>query len=103
MKRTLKLSIVITTVATLILFGISATAFAKPVTADGFVCPVLGGKAGVNGKATVIVTPPGGFNTVIGPNVTVPVYATNMNGGGSPGGPFASPGEENYSPIWPTR
>lgn len=73
---------------------------ALPVTTDGFVCPVLGGQAGQHGNSEVIVQPPAGFYSVIGPDVTVPIQATNLDGEGSPVGPFASPGDSNYSPIW---
>jgi hypothetical protein len=87
-----------------VLFG-AATGFAaadKPDFTDGFICPVLGGQAGEHGKAVVIEQPPGGFYTVIGPEVHVPVHATNGDGAGSPAGPFVSPGEDGYSPIWAT-
>jgi hypothetical protein len=83
----------------------------SPEKGPAFICPVLGGKVGQNPNSpwqnedhkwydTKFVMPPGEFYTVIGPNVMVPKHATNQNGAGSPGGPFASPGEENYSPIW---
>jgi hypothetical protein len=91
----------------------------SPVLADpvvpnkgpGFVCPVLGGKAGENPNSPwqnpdhplygiKFAMPPGGFYTVLGPELNVPEHATNQNGAGSPGGPFASPGETDYSPIW---
>jgi hypothetical protein len=69
-----------------------------------FVCPVLGGKAGEKGNSDKqpFVQIAGGDYTVIGPNVNVPVHATNQDGAGSPGGAHASPGDENYSPIWYT-
>ena len=75
-----------------------------PEKTTGFVCPVLGGKAGLNGnspKLTYIPSAGGPFYTVIGPEVTVPVHATNGNGAGSPGGWHASPGDTDYSAIWP--
>lgn len=66
---------------------------------DGFVCPVIstsgvlnspkGGELGVEG-----------FYTIGGPNVSVPVHATNGDGAGSPGGPFSQPGDTNYTAIW---
>jgi hypothetical protein len=71
-----------------------------PEKTDGFVCPVLGGNAGENGKSEKFVEIGGGDYTVIGPDVNVPVHATNDNGNGTPGGDHASPGEEDYSPIW---
>jgi len=74
----------------------------KPVTTDGFVCPVLGGQAGEHGntEATPIVGIANGDYTVGGPDVTVPVHATNDDGAGSPGGDHASPGDPSYTAIW---
>jgi hypothetical protein len=73
-----------------------------PEKTDGFVCPILGGKAGENGKPTKFVQLPGGDYTVIGPNLNVPVHATNQNGAGTPGGAHASPGDSDYTAIWAT-
>jgi len=69
---------------------------------DGFVCPVIstdsvlnspkGGALGVEGYYTIGAT-----------GVHVPVHATNTldNGNpGSPGGPFATPGDTGYTAIW---
>jgi hypothetical protein len=81
----------------------------EPDKQPGFVCPVLGGKAGENGKALYSKddNPNGpirpiadGDYTVAGPNVNVPVHATNDNGAGSPGGEHASPGDPDYTAIW---
>jgi hypothetical protein len=68
-------------------------------TVNGFVCPVIstenvlhsprGGELGVDG-----------FYTIGGPDVTVPVHATNGDGAGNPGGPFSQPGDTNYTAIW---
>ena len=72
-------------------------------TTDGFICPVLGGQAGgENGNSSpdVFVTIAGGDTTIIGPDVSVPVHATNDNGAGSPGGDHASPGDADYTAIW---
>jgi hypothetical protein len=68
--------------------------------ATSFVCPVLGGNAGAHGNAEVIATIGGGDSSIIGPNVLVPMHATNDNGSGAPGGSHASPGDDDYSPIW---
>jgi hypothetical protein len=44
-----------------------------------------------------------GFWTVEGPNVKVPIHATNMDGAGNPdNGPCALPGDSGYSPLWAT-
>ena len=67
--------------------------------ANSFVCPVLGGQAGDHGKSGAIGELPGGEGTLIGPNVKVPMHATNDDGAGSPGD-HVSPGDANYSPIW---
>lgn len=68
-------------------------------TVNGFVCPVIttenvlnspkGGELGIEG-----------FYTIGGPDVTVPVRATNGDGAGHPGGPFSQPGDTNYTAIW---
>lgn len=67
--------------------------------ADSFVCPVLGGQAGEHGNSGAIHQLPSGEGTVIGPNLKVPMHATNDDGAGSPGD-HVSPGDPNYSPIW---
>jgi hypothetical protein len=68
-------------------------------TKEGFVCPVIstenvlnaknGGELGIEG-----------FYTIGGPDVTVPVHATNGDGNGSPRGPFSQPGDTDYTAIW---
>jgi len=80
----------------------SAFAGAPEIT-EGFICPVLGGQAGGehgNSSPDIFVTIAGGDTTIIGPNVSVPVHATNDNGAGSPGGDHASPGDADYTAIW---
>ena len=105
MKRIYKIAIVL---GAFIILG-SGLAIAEnnaqePDKQPGFVCPVLGGKAGEKGKASgeegPLVQLPGGDYTVIGPNVNVPVHATNDNGQGTPGGEHASPGDPEYTAIW---
>lgn len=67
-----------------------------------FVCPVLttaavfrdgegpGGPLGIEG-----------YYTIGGPDVMVPLRATNGDGDGSnPGGPFNTPGDTPYTAIW---
>ena len=74
-----------------------------PDTTDGFVCPVLGGQAGGehgNSSPDVFVSIAGGDTTIIGPDVSVPIHATNDNGNGNPGGDHASPGDADYTAIW---
>ena len=93
----------------LVFIGLVATTgaalAAPPEKTDGFICPVLGGKAGENGMANGITKPADSgfdFATVVGPNVSVPIHATNGgNGTNNPGGPYASPGDPDYTAIWP--
>ena len=90
-------------VLVLSLFTVTAAFADAPEKTDGFVCPVLGGQAGGdhgNSAPQKFVTLPGGDTTVIGPNVSVPVHATNDNGKGTPGGDHASPGDPDYTAIW---
>lgn len=89
----------------LVLSMLTATAaFADtPLTTDGFICPVAGGRAGEQGQhngLTFIESTGGDFYTVLGPDVHVPVHATNANGAGTPPGDHASPGNTNYTAIW---
>ncbi len=83
---------------------VGATGFAAaapPETTDGLVCPVLGGEAGVNANGnTPFVSPDGTYSTVIGPDVTVPVFATNADGDATPVDGYASPGDPDYTAIW---
>ena len=68
-------------------------------TVDGFVCPVISTDAvlnSVNGAGPIAE----GDYTVLGPDVTVPLHATNGNGSGNPGVSYASPGETDYTAIW---
>jgi hypothetical protein len=87
------------------IFSISTVALADaPTKTDGFVCPVLGGKAGIHGQQKGITLIPNAepFYTVVGPEVSVPIYATNGNNDtNSPGGNYVSPGEDDYTAIWP--
>ena len=80
-------------------------AFAAPAPdkVDAFVCPVLGGQAGGeqgNSDPVIFVDISGGDTTILGPEVSVPIHATNDNGAGSPVGDHASPGDPGYTPIW---
>ncbi len=65
----------------------------------GFVCPVINTDAVLNspkgGELGIV-----GYYTIGGPDVSVPVHATNSDGAGSPGGPFATPGDTSYTAIW---
>lgn len=65
---------------------------------DGFVCPVITTNAVLNSPKGITIG--GGDYSILGPNVSVPVHATNANGAGTPGGPHASPGDSDYTAIW---
>lgn len=98
-----KRTFVLAPIAAALVFAATAGAtFAAPpeMTDTAFVCPVLGGQAGVNGEANGISPLPTGAYTVGGPDVTVPVLATNDEGAGSPAGPQAAPGDVGYTAIW---
>lgn len=104
--RKLTRTLVIVTLLIVGLAGTAVTVYAGPPNIeDGFVCPVLGGGAGENGEANGITQSSDSgldFNTVSGPDVSVPTQATNGNNGtNSPGGTYASPGDDNYTAIWP--
>jgi hypothetical protein len=94
----------------LLLAGLLAAMVAPAAFAAGppekldssFVCPVLGGKAGLNAPEDGPITALGdtGDYTVGGPSVSVPVFATNDGGAGQPAGDHASPGDTTYTAIW---
>ena len=109
-KATVKLTLAVITGCLL-----ASGAYAKPISLSatqmdsvaaggmqseaGFVCPVIT-------TANVLHSPKAGslgvegFYTIGGPDVMVPVHATNGDGAGSPGGPFSQPGDTNYTAIW---
>ena len=67
------------------------------VAGGAFVCPVISTDAVLNAKNGITIN---GAYSILGPDVSVPVHATNDNGAGSPGGTFASPGDTTYTAIW---
>ena len=67
-------------------------------TIDGFICPVIttenvlhSPRAGAIGE---------GHYTIGGPDVSVPLHATNADGAGTPPGPHSQPGDTDYTAIW---
>jgi hypothetical protein len=84
-----------------IAFANSAYA-AAPDIADGFVCPVIKTDSVLNSPKGGALGDTGDY-TIGGPDVSVPIHATNDNGAGVPAGPHASPGDSNYSAIWGSR
>jgi hypothetical protein len=94
-------SVLVVSLATIALLLVPTLTFAAaPETTDGFVCPVFndGSAAGEHNPNAVQIG--GGDYTVIGPNVSVPIHATNGNGAGSPGGDHSTPGDSDYTAIW---
>lgn len=102
MRFVTKMGLILATLLALAAFG--AVAEDAPVEkTDGFVCPVLGGQAGEdhgNSSPDPIKPIAEGDYTVVGPDVTVPVHATNDDGEGRPDGPHDSPGDDSYTAIW---
>jgi hypothetical protein len=70
-----------------------------------FVCPVLGisEQGAANNRAPAFQQIGGGDYSIIGPDVTVPDGATNLDGAGDPNSAaHAAPGDSGYSAIWNT-
>ncbi len=65
---------------------------------DGFVCPVISTSAVLNSPNGAQIG--GGDFSIIGPNVSIPLHATNGAGAGTPAGPHAQPGDTDYTAIW---
>ncbi|HSS66620.1 MAG TPA: hypothetical protein VLS27_19475 [Gammaproteobacteria bacterium] len=65
---------------------------------DGFVCPVITTAAVLNSPNGMPIGE--GHYTIIGPDVMIPVHATNGDGQGSPPGPHSQPGDTDYTAIW---
>lgn len=92
--------LVLSIVAALSVVLLPTLTLAAVETTDGFVCPVISTDAVLNSPKGAAIGE--GHYTILGPNVHVPVHATNDNGEGSPGGPHAAPGDEGYTAIWAT-
>lgn len=76
--------------------SVSATPTEKT---DGFVCPVLGGQAGMRGMHIGITPIAGGYFTHSGPDVSIPSHVPN-EGWPSIADSFLTPGEVGYNAIW---
>ncbi len=70
----------------------------QPETTDGFVCPVIETEAVLNSPHGAAIGE--GHFTILGPDVSVPVHATNGDGAGVPPGPHSEPGDTDYTAIW---
>jgi hypothetical protein len=67
---------------------------------DGFVCPVFNDNSKAGEKNPNAVEIGGGDSTILGPDVRVPLHATNGDGAGTPGGAHSTPGDTDYTAIW---
>lgn len=84
-------------IAGLLVFPV--VSFATVEKTDGFICPVLISDAvGAHNPQAVPIG--GGHYSIIGPDVNVPIHATNADGAGVPGGPHSMPGDTDYAAIW---
>lgn len=99
MKKAMMILVILSLVVVGIM-GSGVIASAAPTEkTEGFICPVLGGKAGMHGMSQKIFPIAGGYFTVAGPDVMVPAHATNE---GWPGlaGSYLMPGDVGYTAIW---
>jgi hypothetical protein len=67
-------------------------------TIDGFVCPVITTENVLNSPKAAAIGE--GHYTIGGPDVSVPLHATNGDGAGTPPGPHSQPGDTDYTAIW---
>jgi len=67
-------------------------------TIDGFVCPVISTENVLNSPNAGAIGE--GHYTIAGPDVSVPLHATNGDGTGTPPGPHSQPGDTDYTAIW---
>jgi len=84
--------------AILALALVPALALAAPEKTDGFVCPVVSTDAVLNSPKGGAIGE--GHYTIIGPDVSVPILATNDGGEGTPPGPHSEPGDSDYTAVW---
>lgn len=80
--------------------GVAAGGAPSPT---GFICPVISTDAVLHSPKAA--SPEDGLYTILGPDVAVPMGATNTldNGtSGNPHGDYASPGDTGYTAIWYT-
>ena len=88
-------------VFTLAIMLSAAFVIAMPVEkTDGFVCPVFNDNSKVGEHNPNAVEIGNGDYTIIGPEVSVPLHATNGDGAGTPGGSHSSPGDTDYTAVW---
>lgn len=89
----------VTIFALALAFALSAAPVLAAVEkTEGFVCPVIKTDAVLNSPKGMAIGE--GHYTIIGPNVSVPVHATNGDGAGTPPGPHSKPGDTDYTAVW---
>ena len=86
--------------ALLFVLGASVALAGPPDKTDGFVCPVIKTENVMHSPKAQAIG--GGHYTIIGPNVHIPIHATNGDGTGTPPGPHSAPGDTDYTAIWAT-
>lgn len=97
-----KIAIAAATVSSVVavpLVNVGSAAAAPVEKTDGFVCPVISTDAVLNSPKGAALGDTGDY-TIGGPNVSVPIHATNADGAGLPGGPHSGPGDTDYTAIW---
>lgn len=67
-------------------------------TVEGFVCPVIITENVLHSPKAAAIGE--GHYTIGGPDVSVPLHATNGDGAGTPPGPHSQPGDTDYTAIW---
>ncbi|OGE74313.1 MAG: hypothetical protein A3I07_02555 [Candidatus Doudnabacteria bacterium RIFCSPLOWO2_02_FULL_42_9] len=80
-------------------FALAGTASASVDMTEGFVCPVIKTENVLNSPRGGTLGDTGHY-TIGGPDVMVPIHATNDDGAGVPPGPHAAPGDTTYTAIW---
>lgn len=93
----MKKIIISSLISTLLMAGLASAASER---VDGFICPVFNQDSQAGAQNPNAEPIGGGDYTILGPDVMVPINATNQDGDGSPGGSHASPGKSTYTPIW---
>src|SRR3989344_1683048 len=95
----MKKIIQISAIGTALLLSASFAFAATPEMTDGFVCPVIKTENVLNSPKGGTLGDTGHY-TIGGPDVMVPVHATNGDGTGVPPGPHSMPGDTDYTAIW---
>jgi len=88
-----------TSIAVLGILMLPAISSAAVEKVDGFVCPVIKTDSVLNSPKGGALGDTGDY-TIGGPNVSVPIHATNGDGTGTPPGPHSAPGDTDYTAIW---